>query len=98
MTKKKPYLITVSVIDGEHESLQHATYWASTEKEARKWAESQCAKYPDLDSRDSYFAYADELTATKLSGLQEITIQEAKLLSRLSVVFYVNSSTGAKRG
>jgi hypothetical protein len=58
---------------------------------AIKWVEAQCWNDKEwADPKDGYFSYGDGTTGTKFRGIQEITLKEVEILTRLGVVYSVN--------
>jgi hypothetical protein len=88
--KRKPYLIKVEVMDGEHEHSSNAIYWASSIAKANAWADAQCADGFGLDPKDGYWNYGDGTTGTKLRSVHEITVEQAEFCNELGVAYNVN--------
>ena len=80
--KTKCFLISVTIVDGDHEHTAHCLLRSKNEKNVLVWAEKQCS------SDNGYFSYGDGLTRTKLNSVREITKEEAKMAESLGLVYF----------
>ena len=85
----KIFLFTVTLQDGEHEHTDHALIRAKDLDNAWKIGEKQLHDVGEADN-GKHWSYGDGLTASKAKGMQEVSVQEAKTIRRLGLVYYLN--------
>jgi elongation factor P hydroxylase len=82
---KKPYLISVDILDGEHEYPGHVIFWAKSTKQVKVWVDKNL---------DSYFSFGDDLATIKFHSIRSISINDARTLEQLQVVYSTNRPKG----
>lgn len=87
--RDKPWLLSVTIVDGEHEHSGYVIIYAPHEPRARTMALTEILKYDSsgFDAEDSYFGYGDGLTITKFRGVQRLTTAEVIILQRLGIAY-----------
>jgi hypothetical protein len=88
-TPKRIYLVTATIVDGEHEHSAHCLVRArdATERDA---VIAKLFKHDasGMDAEKAYFGYGDGDTMTKFGGVKEISAADAAVLVRLNLVHF----------
>lgn len=84
--KDKPYLITVTTTDGDHEHRHFAVIRAADQQSAEERAEAsiEVDDYK-MDTADSPWGYGDCMTATELNSVLKLSEAEASSLHTLGI-------------
>lgn len=94
MKKQEPYLITVTMVDGEHEHRHHAVIRAANQQEAEERATASVTlDASEMDTEDSPWAFGDGMTATKLEHVLKLSEAEASSLHTLGIAYEMDSET-----
>ena len=91
----KTFLAQFTIYDGEHEHDNQFLLHAETLDQAWEIAEGQehDTDFGDEDEDErAYWDYGDGTTRSKLKGVQEISEEDAQVLTRLSVAFYIDEA------
>lgn len=84
----KIFLFNVTLFEGEHEYSDYALIKAKDQETAWKIGEKEMHDFGDEEN--GYWNYGDDTIRTKPEGIQEISREDAEVLTRLGVVFYLN--------
>lgn len=83
---KDKYLITVTTLDGDHESRSYGIVEADSQEHADEQA-AATIRHDDsgMDTVDSYWSYRDGMTRTELYSVLHISKAEASSLHTLGI-------------
>ena len=84
--RTKPYLVTATIQDGNHEHRAYAIIFGNNEadahKRAYKTAPTDCC---GLDNRNSKWGWGDNTTATRIRSIKPLTKEQNEVLQTLGV-------------